>query len=714
MAAAPPPVDVILPVWGAAEPFRRCADSLLRHTDLSRNRLVVVVDGPAEPAVEASIKALEASRGEVLVLRNPIREGFVSSVDRGLASSRRDVVLLNSDTQVSERWLEKLGAAAYSRPEAATATPFSNNATICSLPRFLAENTLPAGHDVDSFARLVERCSERRYPELPTGVGVCLFIKRGVLDEVGLLDEASFGLGYGEETDLCMRATKAGYRHLLDDATFIYHEGQRSFGTSRRRRVARAHRVMRRRHPEYLRAVAAFIAADPLKPLRERVVAELRPRRRTRPREIPGRVLHVVHGWPPWNHAGTELYARWLAARQAADREVTVYGRIADPDRDLGDAVEHLDRGVRVRLVVNNFRQRDPFSRNALFDRGLVRDFERLVDETGPELVHVHHLAGHCTTLPRLALRRGIPLLYQVQDWWSLCARVNLWHRDGVLCSGPGLGKCGRCLPLTGLPGARAWNPMLYALRARLTRRALDGADALLMGSRFIESSFRDHRFLPRGVPVHVIPYGVETGVPTPSGGLPGSGPPAAPLRCGYIGSILPHKGVHVAVEAFRSIPEGKARLEVWGDLSADPAYTDRLRALAGSAPVALRGRFEEERKRQILHGLDLLVVPSLGLESFGLVAREALAAGVPILASRRGALVELFDGAPAGALFEPGDPGALARLIQRVFDDPQVLGDWRRSLPRVKGMEAHLREVDGVYAQVLRSARRGERGGRP
>ena len=116
-----------------------------------------------------------------------------------------------------------------------------------------------------------------------------------------------------------------------------------------------------------------------------------------------------MHGWPPWNPAGTEVYARRLALRQAAWREVTVYARIADPGRELGEALEVEDGGVRVRLVVNNFTQRDPLSRNALHDRRLAADFRRLLEEERPDLLHVHHLAGHAATLLGVAARRRHP-----------------------------------------------------------------------------------------------------------------------------------------------------------------------------------------------------------------------------------------------------------------------------------------------------------------
>ena len=313
----PGPVDVVVPIHGAADELARCLRSLLAHTDLERHRLLLVLDGPPSAAVAATVAAAvgvtaggdaaghaepvaaeaddagrapaagDAGRAtaggsprQVRVIELRERGGFVAAVNRGMAESSRDVVLLNSDTQVTAGWLGKLQRAAYSAPEIATVTPFSNSATICSLPRFLAANALPTGWDLDGFARLVEERALPAWPRLPTGVGVCLYVKRKALAQLGPFDRRSFGLGYGEESEFCMRALKAGYAHVLDDATFIFHEGQRSFGSSHVTRVAVAHRQLARLHPEYMATVARFLRDDPLRPFRERVVAALTPPRR--------------------------------------------------------------------------------------------------------------------------------------------------------------------------------------------------------------------------------------------------------------------------------------------------------------------------------------------------------------------------------------------------------------------------------------------------
>jgi glycosyltransferase involved in cell wall biosynthesis len=220
------------------------------------------------------------------------------------------------------------------------------------------------------------------------------------------------------------------------------------------------------------------------------------------------------------------------------------------------------------------------------------------------------------------------------------------------------------------------------------------------MGSQAIERSYRELGWLRAGDRAFVIPYGIER----PPGDRTPRRSPGSPLRFGVIGSILPHKGIHLAVAAFRGVDPARATLQVWGDLTVSPPYTAEITALASPA-VRFAGRFDEEARGEIFAGLDILIVPSLGLESFGLAAREALAEGVPVLAARRGALAELFDGeagAPCGALFDPEAPDELRGWIERLAANPEIVAGWAARPPRIKEMDEHAEEIERVYAEIL------------
>src|SRR6185295_7790763 len=253
--------------------------------------------------------------------------------------------------------------------------------------------------------------------------------------------------------------------------------------------------------------------------------------------------------------------------------------------------------------------------------------------------------------------------------------------------------------PLTRLPPAPLLNRVLYVGRERLTKRMLRQADALVMGSQAVLESYRRLGWLPADVPAYVLPYGIERPSATARRDRPG-----CPLRFGVIGSLLPHKGIHLAVAAFRGVDPARATLQVWGDPSVCTSYAAELQALASPA-VRFEGRFDEERRCEVFSGLDVLIVPSLGLESFGLVAREALAEGIPVLASRRGALAELFSAgarASCGALFEVEDPDELRRWIARLVEAPEIVAAWAAEPPQIKGMAEHAEEIEEIYARLV------------
>lgn len=693
----PQSVDVIVPVYGAAADLARCLTSVAAETDLARHSLILVIDGPQSDDVEQVVNAFEARAANIL--RNDIRRGFVESVNRGMAASTRDVVLLNSDTVVTLRWLEKMIDASVSSGDIGTVTPLSNNATLCSVPRHFEENLIPSGFDAGTFAALVERVSAREYPRLPTGVGFCFYIRRALLDEIGAFDSSRFGLGYGEEIDFCMRALARGWLHVADDATFIAHAGRRSFGFSSRSLQRTAARTLDRLHPNYMPAIARFMKENPLAPVRQRIASALSSRTRVARASGPRRVVHLVHGWPPFQHAGTELYAYWLVHQQTHWRDVSVFTRMADLSRAQGESVELTDRGARVRLVTNNFSQRNPFARNAMRDRMFEHAFERFLLEESPDLVHIHHLAGHAFSLAGVARRLGIPVVQQIQDWWSLCARVNLFDYEWQRCSGPGLSKCARCAPLTRIAPAPLWNRALHLARRAAVRRSLSAADAYVMGSQFIRDDYERAGLLRKGRPVFVLPYGVE--IEKAHERMPAR----RPLRFGFVGSILPHKGLHVAVEAFRGIDPSDAVLRAWGNSNASPDYTCMLSDRGGPS-FTLEGTFSESEKPRIFASIDVLIVPSIGLESFGLAAREAMSCGVPVIATSDGALTEMFEPGSCGEFFPPGDAAALASIIRRLASSPEIVDGWSARIPRAKTAASHAEEIENVYATVLAGRR--------
>ena len=264
-------IDVIVPVYKGLEETRRCIESVLAAPQGEAFELLAVDDASPEPAVSAYLRELAGS-GRVTLLRNEVNGGFVRAANRGMEQHRdRDVVLLNSDTEVANDWLDRMRAAAYSADDIATVTPWSNNATICSYPFEGWQGGVPGTQSLAELDRLVARCNQGRRQDIPTAVGFCMYIRRDSLQRLGLFDAERYGRGYGEENDFCMRARAAGLRHVLAADVFVFHEGSVSFSEDRFELMRRNARLLLEVHPEYSRVVHEYIRADPAAPLRARI-----------------------------------------------------------------------------------------------------------------------------------------------------------------------------------------------------------------------------------------------------------------------------------------------------------------------------------------------------------------------------------------------------------------------------------------------------------
>ena len=259
---------VILPVYNAAADLADCLGSLQRTMGPATS-LLIADDASTDPRVGPVIEYFrQRARCRVQWERRERNLGFVANVNLAFRQSApTDVVILNTDTITTAGWLERLAECAASDPRIATATPWSNNAEICSWPDFCSASELP--DDPEHLAAAAAGLAA--YPDLPTGVGFCMYIRRQVLDELGDFDRATFGRGYGEENDLCVRAANHGWRNVLCSSAYVAHRGGASFGPIGEAPGGENLRRLCARYPGYNEAVADFILRDPLAPLRDQL-----------------------------------------------------------------------------------------------------------------------------------------------------------------------------------------------------------------------------------------------------------------------------------------------------------------------------------------------------------------------------------------------------------------------------------------------------------
>ena len=265
-----PPTTIIIPIFNAVAEVRACIASVLAHMDQDETELLLIDDGSTDPAISKLLDGLAGQPG-LRIVRSPQNLGYTRTINIGIGMAKgRDVVLLNSDTVVTPRWLEGLRAIAYSQPMVATVTAMSDNAGAFSFPLSDRKCQKPPHLTHDEYAMLmVQGTFDCPPPEVPTGNGFCLFIRRAALDACGLFDEIGFPRGYGEENDFCVRSSHAGWTHLISPWSFVFHVRTASFKGERDSLSKAGLAEVVRRYPDYMDSVQKAFASSAMMKLRQ-------------------------------------------------------------------------------------------------------------------------------------------------------------------------------------------------------------------------------------------------------------------------------------------------------------------------------------------------------------------------------------------------------------------------------------------------------------
>ncbi|MCC7328468.1 MAG: glycosyltransferase [Burkholderiales bacterium] len=630
-------IDIVVPVYNAADDLRRCVDSVLTHLRPDV-RLVLIDDASPDPRVAACFADYERlAHPQLVLLRNEVNLGFTGTANRGMQLSRADVVLLNSDTIVTSGWLEAIMHCAATDSSIGTITPFSNNAEICSFPRFCEDNRWPPGADPERVRDALHACAVPTYPDLPTGVGFCMYLRRALLDDVGVFDMA-FGQGYGEENDLCLRAARSGWRNVLADNAFVVHAGGQSFAGQKGELGARNMALLLDRHPHYLDMVRDYIAADPLRPLRD-VATMCEAVQLT-----PGRgVLHVLHH----HGGGTETHVRALI-HDSRDRW-RHYLAIA-----VGDRWQVEEHRADHRVITFDLA-RHPDESWPEFVGGIYTTF-------GIALVHLHNISacreGIVEALP--ALR--VPYGYTVHDLNFACPTITFHGADGMYCGAQtDNAVCSRCLAAQrdfGRVDIAAWRDRHHALLRR--------AAFLIAPSQWAADTLR--RYFA-DCPATVIAHGSPDGLPARLPGvrttvmLPDDDVPTVAL----LGAVGPDKGAR-RIERLAELARDRSaavRFVLIGymDVQHGPWQSD-------DAVFTVHGRYEAADLPDLLahYRAALVLYPSAGPETFSYTLTEAWSAGRPVLVPPIGALAERVRDSDAGWVMDDAEWRDESRMLDRIL----------------------------------------------
>ena len=301
-----------------------------------------------------------------------------------------------------------------------------------------------------------------------------------------------------------------------------------------------------------------------------------------------------------------------------------------------------------------------------IYNPGMKSRLRRCIREERPDIVHTSNLQGISVAAWRAAREEKIPVVHTLQDYYLTCGRCTRYH-NGRTCER----TCVECLPL---------------LIAR--RRASASVAAVVGISRYILDHHQRQGLFPAASFSDVIAH--DTPVVAASHGARAAD---APLTFGYLGRLVPEKGVERLLDAFAKRNGEGWRLLIAG--AGDERYERKLRRkhAAARSPSAVQflGWIDSA---EFFRRIDVLVLPSLWEEPLARVILEANAHGIPVIGSARGGGPEMIDHGVTGLLFEPNEAASLDAAVDRLLNDPALVGDL--------GAKAHRRAAGYAVERIV------------
>jgi glycosyltransferase involved in cell wall biosynthesis len=415
------------------------------------------------------------------------------------------------------------------------------------------------------------------------------------------------------------------------------------------------------------------------------------------------KILLVSHYFLPRHVAGTEVYTYRLGKTLSQrGHEVRILAGEDNPNFSEPRTWEENVSGLPVTFMTSGKMSRWGHFKQSWKDGQrpyLEPLFKKLLDQFQPDIVHIQHLATLSANFIRIAKQRGIPVVVMLNDYWFLCQRIQLITSDGYRCQGFKANRCAQCLlipyPFPVNLMSKSFVRKASEKRFEVLGKALREADEILSPSQYLKQVYENHGFEKKII--HC-----DYGFPLPDKIEPLT--TGIPLKVGYMGSLVPHKGIHVLIDAINQL-EGKAHLMVYGATDSNPKYFKYLKSI-NLEYVTFAGVSDPLNPYPTISTQDVIVVPSLWDENSPLVIHEAQAVGRPVVASKVGGIPEVIRDGVDGILVPPDDVTALADILNNLVVHPERLVEIGKQCRQPKSIEYHAKKIEDMYLRILPSSK--------
>ena len=392
------------------------------------------------------------------------------------------------------------------------------------------------------------------------------------------------------------------------------------------------------------------------------------------------KVLKVIHGFPPDYMAGSEVYSYNLVKELLNQGiETLVFTRV---ENEFDENYKVYDEKYEnINIIRVNKPKRDYIYEDKFYDEDIDKIFKKYLEQIKPNIVHFGHLSHLSTNLIKIAKEFNIPIVYTIHDFWLFCVKGQMINQNGEICNSPSVENCTKCSPyvVDRNKVEQSFNHM---------KEIIDLVDVFISPSHtlrnfFIQQGVDSHkiRYLKYGFNKEKIVYNKKIFQQD------------SKINFGFMGRVIPTKGIKVLVETFKNLPNEK--LSIYGNIGVQKRFLE-------TDNIIFKGGYDNNTINTVLNDIDVLIVPSIWYENAPLVIQEAFLAGIPVITSNIGGMAELVKDGINGFTFETGYSKDLTSLIKKISNNPLLLNNLQNIRDIVVDIKDDTKEIVNIYRELL------------
>ncbi len=628
-------IEIIVPVYNGYDSLLLCTQSLLKYTDTSIT-ITFLNDASTDSRVAEHLDSIANQHRQLRVIHRHRNLGYLHNTNHYIKQCNSDVLLLNSDTKVSQGWLNEMREVTTDSRVGAVC-PLSDNATLLSIDLT----------DEKHISHL-SQFSGSWYP-IPTAVGFCMLIKQKVLEKLGGFDPF-FDPGYGEECDYSMLIRNTGLQVACAPAAFVFHQGSQSFKEDAPLLQQQHQKLLDLRWPLYNREIRLFLAGNPTLFIQQFLINQTT----NKPR-----ILHVLHGID--NNGGVELFTKNLLSRfdTRFDHVVLIPHRPRPVKvKQNDDALKHIEiielspALTRANHVINNLPA-DPTNVS------LDEFFKHIINTGGFSLVHFHSLVGFGSAIwPLICDELKVPYHLFFHDHFGLCQIFSLSKRineQEIYCGKshfePHSKSCHDCIH-NKTQKTHLTVKSLMTLRSEIWVKNIDNAGTIYFSSDYLAQLYQQ-RFT--GIEDKSITFHPQFSAEAVTDCKPID---ASTINIAFLGQFGILKGAQMYIDLYHAIPNPNINWHIIGGV--DPNYQNQL----DQTKINTTGSYESKQLSTLLADIDLVVFTTQIPETYGITLSESWANGIPVIAPKLGAYAHRINHGINGWLYEANQLSSLIETL--------------------------------------------------